>query len=192
MDFHPSAEVRKLICRGADDLGLAPAKDLPVSAKWVSPPRVGHRPGTTSGEFRAVKGDHSQKDAQNRALGRAGEDYAFQLERKRLLDHGQDPEAVRHVAREDGDGLGYDIKSLNRCGEVTHIEVKTTTGPLTTPFFLTPTELRFSQEHPEHYPLYRVHEFDEARNAGSIFKLEGDLTEHLHLCTHQYKAWAKP
>ena len=77
----------------------------------------------------------AERDARIRSLGRAGEELVFAAERDRLLRLGQSElsERVRWVARDDGDGYGFDILSF--AGEGEHasderwLEVKTTNGP---------------------------------------------------------------
>jgi hypothetical protein len=64
------------------------------------------------------------------------------------------------VAAEDGAGDGFDILSVEPTGREALIEVKTTTGGARTPFFLTRTERDVSEEQPEAWRLYRVHEFN--------------------------------
>ncbi|MEM5644285.1 hypothetical protein AAHH72_01595 [Bacillus cereus] len=42
-------------------------------------------------------------------------------------------------------------------------------------------ELLFSQRHPGSYYLYRIFNYDEACNNGSMYVLHGDLEQHLLL-----------
>lgn len=105
--------------------------------------------------------DFAARDAANRELGRQGEEYVFEFERKRLHDAGA-PELsrrVRWVAQEDGDGAGYDIASWEQNEMPRLIEVKTTTGTAVTPFFITANEVAVSQERAPHYHLFRLHSF---------------------------------
>lgn len=50
-------------------------------------------------------------------------------------------ERVVHAASAERNGLDYDIKSCDEAGGEIFIEVKTTTGDASTPFYLTKTEL---------------------------------------------------
>jgi hypothetical protein len=54
--------------------------------------------------------DPIERDFRNRKLGKAGECFVFQLERKPLihLDREDLPNKVRLVAEDDGDGAGFD------------------------------------------------------------------------------------
>ena len=40
----------------------------------------------------------------------------------------EDVERVQHLSRLQGDGLGYDISSIDEQGNILRIEVKTTSG----------------------------------------------------------------
>jgi hypothetical protein len=82
------------------------------------------------------------------------------------------------VARDVGDGAGYDIGSFWPDGTERMIEVKTTNfGPMT-PFYITRWEIEVSRQHPSHYSLYRVHGF--ARDP-RIYVLDGSVQERAHL-----------
>lgn len=107
------------------------------------------------------KFDPAARDARNRALGRRGEESIFLFEQSRLRGRGRDDLArkVRWVAEEDGDGAGYDIRSFDLSGAERLIEVKTTTGHSTTPFFLSENERAFSEERPDAFRLMRLYDF---------------------------------
>lgn len=107
------------------------------------------------------KFDPAARDARYRALGRRGEESIFIFEQSRLRGHGRDDLArkVRWVAQEDGDGAGYDIRSFDLSGAERLIEVKTTTGHSTTPFFLSENERAFSEQRPDAFRLMRLYDF---------------------------------
>lgn len=46
---------------------------------------------------------------------------------------------VQHLSRLQGDGLGYDIYSINDDGSPRYIEVKTTSDDFNQPFFMSET-----------------------------------------------------
>ena len=95
--------------------------------------------------------DPAERDARIRALGRAGESFVFETERRRLRCLGRSDlsDQVAWVARDEGDGSGYDILSFCGRGESAEeerlLEVKTTNGPKTTPFLITSNELNVSK-----------------------------------------------
>jgi len=96
------------------------------------------------------KFDPVERDHRNRTLGKAGEAFVVDLERRQLTD--ADPtdlaRKVRWIAAEDGDGAGYDVLSFNLGGHARLIEVKTTNGAARTPFFLTRNECNMATERP--------------------------------------------
>jgi len=70
-------------------------------------------------------------------------------ERNALIKCGRSDlaEMVRHVAKLEGDGAGYDIKSYTPEGEEKFIDVKTTQGDRSTAFYLSSNEVRFAADH---------------------------------------------
>ena len=133
--------------------------------------------------------DYAEQDARNRRLGLAGEEAVLQREKATLQAAGRNDlaEMVTHVAKVEGDGAGYDIKSYTLNGEQTFIEVKTTRGGVQTPFYLSRLEAGFSGEHADSYYLYRVFEFNEDTSSGKYFVTKGDLSVHFCLEPLQYK-----
>ena len=137
------------------------------------------------------KFDPAQRDAANRQLGEEGERFVLHLERSRLVAAGQAElaEKVAWVSKEIGDGLGYDIESYEEGGRQIYIEVKTTKGPIDTPFFLTENERRVAAEKAEAYRLYRLFNFVSETRA---FVVSGPLDENLSLTPVSYRARFKP
>ncbi len=135
-----------------------------VRALMEEPPEPGpQRAAREQGPARPRLGvDFVQRDARNRELGRNGEEWALELERRRLHDVDKRPDLskrVEWVAATRGDGLGYDIESFNRDGSARVIEVKTTGLGKHFPFYVSANELRVSQQRPRDYHLYRVFNF---------------------------------
>ncbi|HEY3813334.1 MAG TPA: DUF3883 domain-containing protein [Caulobacteraceae bacterium] len=133
------------------------------------------------------KFDPGERDFRNRALGKAGEETVLHFERNRLQaeDRADLARKVRWVAQEDGDGAGYDIRSFDRQGRERLIEVKTTTGGRTTPFYLSRNEYDLSKERMDAFRLMRVHSF--ARDP-RMFELKPPLTEAVLLSPSVYQA----
>jgi hypothetical protein len=126
-------------------------------------------------KFDPVKRDHL-----NRSLGRAGEEFVIDVEKRRLSDAGLPDLArrVRWVANEDGDGAGYDVLSFSHGGDERLIEVKTTNGSARTPFFLTRNECALANERPTEWHIYRVHQFAKEPH---IFTIRPPLEHSLRL-----------
>ena len=177
-----------------DDLDRAietPAKELPSdTGLFVPPPAGGVRMPAPSDPI-ARRFDVAERDARNRALGTAGEEFIIEIERKRLLDGGRNDlcDEVELVSRTEGDGLGYDIRSRDLSGEVIFIEVKTTRSDEHAPFFLTETERRVAAQLGSAYKLYRVFNFGKEP---SIFVLSGPLEGSVTLQPTAYRAGVLP
>ena len=111
----------------------------------------------------------------------------FQAEQNRLSELGRDDPAgkVRWVAKEDGDGTGHDILSFSRQGDERWLEIKTTNGPATTPFWITENERRVSEERPDVFRLARLYDFSRTPAA---FRRKPPLNDHVRLSPSQYRA----
>jgi hypothetical protein len=124
---------------------------------------------------------------ENRRRGRQGEELVVDYEREWLRQNGRPDlaDAVRWVAREDGDWLGYDVLSFYLDGGERYIEVKATALGDATPFYISSAELCFAQHNADRYALYRV--YDILRKP-RFFALEGNITEVLRLTPVTYSA----
>jgi hypothetical protein len=134
-----------------------------------------------------VKFDPVERDHRNRSLGKAGESFVVDLERKRLSDGNRSDLArkVRWTAVEDGDGAGYDVSSFNLGGHPQFIEVKTTNGSSRTPFFLTRNECDIANQCPNEWRIYRVHLF---ATDPRIFTVVPPLNASLRLSAETWRA----
>ena len=144
----------------------APAASVPDDidlGKVLVPPPETADPGPSGQLMRRLlrKFDPAARDAANRSLGEAGEEFVRRYEIKRLNALGKSALAakVAWVSKTVGDGLGHDIKFFADDGSQIFIEVKTTRGPIGTPFFISPNEVRASMERGSAYRLYRVFNF---------------------------------
>lgn len=166
-----------------------PKFDAAPSDAFVEPPSPTQPPNAPERLRRLVrKFDPVERDHHNRALGKAGESFVFDLERRRLTDGGRGELArrVRWVAAENGDGAGYDIFSFNLAGQELLIEVKTTNGSARTPFFLSRNEREMAMERPNDWRIYRVHQF--ARQP-RVFSLAPPLEAVVNLSAESWRAW---
>ena len=128
-----------------------------------------------------------ERDFRNRKLGRDGEELVLHFERQRLQANDRPDLArkIRWVSEEDGDGAGYDILSFDAKGKERFLEVKTTVGSDTTPFYITRNELSFSSERPEAFRLCRVFDFS---MRPKMFELTPPLENFVHLSPLSYEA----
>lgn len=167
-------------------LNYVPA-DLNAAAQFVDPPVAKANAVIKPMQRLIAKFDPVARDHHNRALGAAGEEFVFRIERQRLIANGRDDLApkVRWTAAEVGDGAGYDVQSFTTAGADRLIEVKTTNGPARTPFFLTRNEMEVAAERPADWRLYRVHRF---ANDPHIFTIAPPLDAALSLSPATWRA----
>lgn len=135
----------------------------------------------------AVRINYAEREAANRTLGSAGEEWVVHYERQRLESLGREDLALRvqWASREIGDGLGYDIASFNHDGSPRWIEVKTTRQGKYAAFYLTTGEIAFARENPEGFFLYRVFAFGEETG---LFMINGQLEGQVRLTPLNFRA----
>ena len=128
----------------------------------------------------ATKRDYIDREARNASLGFAGEEFVVQYEKWRLVSGGYERLAgkVEHVAKTQGDGLGFDVLSFDTTGKERLIEVKTTSFGKETPFFITKNEVALSRSEADHFHLYRLFDF---RKEPHLFSFRGAVDNHCHL-----------
>ena len=133
------------------------------------------------------KFDPAARDHRNRLLGRAGEERVFLHEKARLKAAGYSnlADKVEWTSQVRGDGAGYDIKSFHTSGAERLIEVKSTRGARTTPFFISRNELSLAHERPDHFRLYRLYDFSQTPR---LFKLKPPLEEAVTLEAETWRA----
>lgn len=170
-----------------------PAIAIPVNdadAIWVPAPKPSRvreeRPAYTP-RFMPVQRDYLAREARNRSLGNAGEQFVMDIEARRLHAAGKKmlADRVEHVAATRGDGLGYDVHSFEEDGRDRLIEVKTTAFGELTPFYVSRNELERSHIDAATYRLYRVFGFQERPRA---FDLPGEISSHCSLDAVSYLA----
>lgn len=125
--------------------------------------------------------NYIQNNIENKRIGDLGELWAINFEKKKLLkaDKLKLAEKVKHVAKDKGDGLGYDILSFDIDGKEIYIEVKTTKGNANSTFFITRNELERSKTERQSFYLYRVFNYNEETDNAELLIIKGDLT---YLC----------
>jgi hypothetical protein len=134
--------------------------------------------------------DFVARDAANRDLGRRGEEFVLEFERKRLHDGGRRDlvPQIEWTAQVRGDGAGYDIQSFDEDGGPRLIEVKTTGLGKYFPFNVTVNEVRCSQARAREFHLYRVFNFGPAAR---LYMLPGELSKSCHLDPTQFRAFVQ-
>jgi hypothetical protein len=163
-----------------DDI-LRVLTDKPPSRPELPPQReAGHR-------VLRLSTNYIEREAQNRSLGAAGELFALNFERARLIRAGYEALAARieHTSKVRGDHEGYDILSFEETGRERLIEVKTTTYGADTPFFVTRNEVETSSRHSMRYQVYRLFAF---RQQPRLYTLPGAIGTTCRLAAATYLA----
>ncbi|UTW03100.1 DUF3883 domain-containing protein [Amphritea atlantica] len=153
-------------------------KPVDISANSVAEPQAIYVP---------EKVNFLEIEANNIALGDAGEQFVMNFERARLIRAGKESlaERVEQVSVTQGPSAGFDVLSFEENGSDRYIEAKTTKNGKNTPFYVTPNELRFSQANAKRYHLYRVFKY---RADPKLFSLQGNLEELCDLRPSEYMA----
>ena len=154
--------------------------DLPatrsVSALVEAPPSEGVAAiAADDRATRFVRLDFAKRDAENRRLGRCGEEWVVEFEQRRLHDDERRPDLAKRIewiSDTRGDGAGYDIASFNADESPRLIEVKTTGAGKQFPFFVSANEVRVSGQKGDAYRLYRLFEF---ATRPRLYELTGPL-----------------
>ena len=123
--------------------------------------------------FIARKVDWEKARDRNNEIGDQGEEFVLEFEIDRLIetlaiDRTNATQNVQHLSRLQGDGLGYDIASINDDGSPRYIEVKTTSGGFNQPFYMSKNERHFFEEYGDSAFIYRVYNFNRETRRGDV------------------------
>lgn len=158
---------------------------------WEAPPSSEERRPPSVAEPRFIYNpggvNYLEREARNQSLGEAGEQFAVNFERARLIRAGKESlaERIEQVSATVGPSAGFDIKSFEDNGTDRYIEAKTTKYGKNTPFFMTPNELQFSRDNASRYYLYRLFKF---RDSPRLFALNGHVKDRCILEPSEYIA----
>lgn len=133
--------------------------------------------------------NYFREELKNHQLGLMGEKFVISYEKERLSTSGNSSLAdkIEHISQTEGDSAGFDILSFDDGGEK-FIEVKTTKMGKEAPFYFTRNELKFSEEYPDRYNLYRVFNFKYHPN---FYRLSGRLSQSCESVPMDYMGWPK-
>ncbi|MFK3941854.1 DUF3883 domain-containing protein [Pseudomonas monteilii] len=123
-----------------------------------------------------VKRDYVQEAIVNQKLGSVGELIILEAERKKVSEEFGEQyfSRVVHVSQVEGDGAGYDIRTLReRDGEVFdyYIEVKATTGDENTDFFMSENEIGFANANLDSYEVVRIYSLNQISGSYKEYRL---------------------
>lgn len=166
-----------------------PEQTQPGTLTEGLPPKASQKTGKGGKGAKGGIVDWAAREQRNRDLGLAGELLVMAHEQKRLRDAGRNDLAARveHVALSDS-AAGYDILSFELDGGERFIEVKTTTGPASTSFYISENEVNVSRQLQELYWLYRVHSYSREKNSAAFYVKNGDVSKGFELTPTTYKA----
>jgi hypothetical protein len=122
---------------------IKPPKPLPPEHKYKKSGRIN---------------DWDLINKSRQATGLEGEQIVVIVEKYYLSSIGRQDLAdkVRNIAREDGDGFGYDVLSFFENGTQKYIEVKSTKQNIYNPFYMSENELSFLKQNNTEAFIYRV------------------------------------
>lgn len=120
--------------------------------------------------------DYIKEAIANHALGQLGECIVLAAEKKRVLNELGSGYAskVVHVSRDEGDGAGYDIRTVRMIDMrvVEHyLEVKATTGEASTDFFISENEIEFARNNLDCYEVVRLYSVSAVKGEYKEFRL---------------------
>lgn len=141
----------------------------PISNKALQEPEIKEIKRKTK-QFTARKIDWEKARDRNNEIGDQGEEFVMEYEKDRLTEllSMDATQYVQHLSRLQGDGLGYDISSINEDGSTRLIEVKTTSGDFNTPFYMSKNEKHFFEEYANNAYIYRVYDFNRETRHGKV------------------------
>lgn len=106
-----------------------------------------------SGIARKIDFDKVQRSRNK--TGSIGEEIVLDILTKEAIDNGY--KTPVHASKDEGDGLGYDIRAWDADGNEIHIEVKTSTNNYSDGFEMSDNELKASQDTKFKYRIYRIY-----------------------------------
>lgn len=109
--------------------------------------------------------DWEELNKRRSEIGLHGELFVLDKEKDFVGDELKD--RIIHESQ-NSDMSGYDISSVDKKGNEKFIEVKTTTGKVSEPFFISENELNFIKLHKANSFIYRVYEFNKNSKTGKL------------------------
>ena len=138
----------------------------------------------------AKKLDFSKLNKLKNRIGALGEEIIFDfLTQKAIKESLRQP---KHVSKEEGDGVGYDIIYWNENNEEIYVEVKTTTYNYMDGFEMTQNEIFASQKFKDQYEIYRVYDLNAKTGECKLKIYKGPVDENQFILeTRQVRVYNK-
>ena len=137
--------------------------------------------------------DHDKANKESKLTGDLGEKLVLDYERKRLRDLSiadVEEKVFLTSSKKEKYGNAYPCDIISYDPDTGHelfIEVKTTKGGINTPFFISESEVQFSNENADFYRLYRVFDALKDKNP-KFYETIGKVDENFSLETERYLA----
>lgn len=140
---------------------------------------------------RKINWDSINKNRQKTGL--KGEEIAVEVEKDYLRSVGESElaEKVCHMAKEYGDGFGYDVLSYFPDGKEKYIEVKSTTGSIDSQYYISKNELGFLTNHQSDAFIYRIQLSHETEDLQLVIRKCEDVFNECELVPVQYAVKTK-
>lgn len=108
-------------------------------------------------------------------VGALGEQIVFEFLKQKAEEEGLIKPV--HASKEEGDGLGYDIRYWDKESNEIHVEVKTTTNNYADGFEMTQNEIWASQNPNYKYEIYRIYNLDSSKHECNLTVYEGPIND---------------
>lgn len=163
-----------------------------VSLTETTPPKPRSKSRTTNKSKNSGDVDWAKREQSNRTLGLAGEQLVMQYEVEQLKGARNRPDLagkVEHIALTDP-AAGYDIRSFDKDGNETFIEVKTTKGTKSSAFYISRNEVDVSKRLGNQFLIYRLYNFDYDSDTAEFYSISGSVEDNFELVPETYKAYS--
>lgn len=184
-----AAQLQEVAAADADRPMVVPEVDDILAVLTAAPKAAAdtHKAAEPTRPAIRITTNYIEREARNRSLGAAGELFALNYERARLIHVGKEALAARieHTSKVRGDYEGYDILSFDETGAERLIEVKTTKYAVHTPFFVSRNEVTASERCASRYHVYRLYGF---RRAPRLYTLPGAISQTCQLSAASFLA----
>lgn len=141
-----------------------------------------HKANTNENKKKILVGgrkiDYKKLNNEKHTIGELGEKIVLQMEIENLKKAGKEDliESIIHSSKEKGDGLGYDIESIDVEGNKKLIEVKTTKSNKIDGFYISPKELKVASENSDIYYIYRLFNVNLKEGTADLRIFSGEVT----------------
>ncbi|WP_312312797.1 DUF3883 domain-containing protein [Empedobacter brevis] len=153
----------------------------------VNPPNIENSTNSFNNSLIIKNFDFESNNEFRKLIGDFGESLVVEYERN-LLYNNVRKDSILNVAKDIGDGLGYDVLSFDENGNEKYIEVKTTSSDFKTPFYITLNEKNFLLNN-ENTFIYRLFNLSIKDNSADFYILNKDMVEQLNFIPQVYKVY---